>query len=109
VPRPLPPDLAGHLLRIGQEALTNAVRHAAARQVAIDLTYDPAAVGLRVRDDGHGFDPAAPAPAAGGGLGLPGMRERVAGLGGTLTLTSAPGAGTEVRVQVPVGAGKESA
>jgi signal transduction histidine kinase len=103
VPRPLPPDLAGHLLRIGQEALTNAVRHAAARQVAIDLTYDPAAVGLRVRDDGRGFDPAAPAPAAGGGLGLPGMRERAAGMGGTLTLTSAPGAGTEVRVQVPVG------
>ncbi|GIF49217.1 signal transduction histidine kinase [Asanoa ferruginea] len=94
--RPLSTGVDVVLLRAAQEALTNARKHAAAAGDVL-LDYGAAAVTLSVCDAGPGFDPAA-VPA---GYGLAGMRARVAQVGGTLTVTSAPGAGTSVRVEVP--------
>lgn len=88
------------LLRIAQEALSNAVRHARARTVCVELAVGPGVVTLVVRDDGRGFDPDARAVRA-RRLGLTSMRERAAALGGTLAVESAPGAGTAVRAEVP--------
>jgi len=95
-PRPLPPGHELTLLRVVQEALANVRRHAAATGVEISLTYDDAAVRVEVADDGRGFDPAAPSD----GYGLPGMRRRVAGVGGTVTVDSTVGGGTRVRVEL---------
>lgn len=81
------------LLRIASEAVHNAVRHGAASRIEVELSADPPC--LLVRDDGRGFDTAT---AHGGGFGLTSMRERAAGFGGSLTVTSAPGEGTTVRV-----------
>jgi signal transduction histidine kinase len=93
------PAPVGHaLLRITQEACANAVRHGAARKLAVSLTRQPGHVQLAVRDEGAGFDPAA-RPA---GSGLAHIRARVAELGGTADIDSAPGCGTSVTVRVPV-------
>lgn len=78
-------------LRVVQEALTNVGRHAAAHAVTVTVEYRPTAVHLVVRDDGRGFT-----PGPGDGVGLATMRERVEAVGGTLSVTSAPGAGTTV-------------
>jgi len=96
-PRPLPMATEVVLLRVCQEALANVRRHADARSAAVRLDYDPDAVRLEVSDDGAGFDPAR----VNGGYGLRGMRTRVAEAGGTLTVRSAPGAGTHVSAMVP--------
>ncbi len=98
-PRPLPPDTESALLRIGQEALTNALRYAAAAHIRLGLTFHPAGVALQVEDDGQGFDPRACTRTP--GFGLIGMRERAARLGGTLTVTSRPGAGTTILAEMP--------
>ena len=95
------PEVEVALLRVVQEALTNVARHAGARSVVVELGYPGAQVRLAVRDDGAGFDPSA-VPA---GFGLEGMRERLAALGGELTVSSAPSAGTTVRARVPVTSG----
>jgi signal transduction histidine kinase len=99
-PRRLPPDVEQDLLRIGQEALTNALRYAAATHISIGLTFAAGSVALRVADDGGGFDPAA--PPQGGGFGLVGMGERLARHAGTLTLDTRPGGGTTVVAEIPV-------
>jgi len=96
-PRPLPMATEVVLLRVCQEALANVRKHAGARSAAVRLDYDPDAIRLEVSDDGAGFDPAR----INGGYGLRGMRTRVAEAGGTLTVRSAPGAGTHVNVMVP--------
>ncbi|MCB8952826.1 MAG: GAF domain-containing sensor histidine kinase [Ardenticatenales bacterium] len=96
--RQMPARAADNLLRIGQEAVTNALKHAQAEHIDLHLTFDANAVRLTVRDDGRGFDPEQ-MPA---GYGLAGMRERMAELGGTLTVTSAPGKGTEVEAEVVI-------
>jgi PAS domain S-box-containing protein len=103
----LPPEVETHLLRIGLEALTNALKHARASRVVIDLTYEPERVRLSVRDDGQGFDPEALVPSngtnsGGGGFGLRAMRERAARIGAEWTISSQPGVGTEVAVIVPL-------
>ena len=67
------------------------------RPATVRLDYDPDAIRLEVSDDGAGFDPAR----VNGGYGLRGMRTRVAEAGGTLTVRSAPGAGTRVSAMVP--------
>ena len=85
------------LLRVGQEALANVRKHAAARQVTVRLCYADDTVRLTVTDDGGGFEPGA----VSGGFGLPGMRDRVQQAGGTVEVTSAPGAGTRVCAEVP--------
>ncbi|XHS77925.1 CHASE3 domain-containing protein [Burkholderiaceae bacterium UC74_6] len=93
--------------RLVQEALTNVLRHAKARSVHIELKREGDELRLSVRDDGKGFDPAA-VPA--GHHGLLGMRYRLENLGGTLSLRSAPGRGTEIEARLPcVGPGCISA
>ncbi len=99
-PRRLPTEVENNLLRIGQEALTNAIRHAGARGVSLHLHYSLDAVRLLVRDDGAGFIEN-PADVFDSHFGLVGMRERVLLIGGQFTLRTAPGAGTEIEVSVP--------
>jgi len=99
-PCPLPPDFGMNLLRIGQEALTNALRHAQAQVVEITITYDPHQIQLCVQDDGRGFDPQQ--QVNNDGFGLMGMQQRAHRLGGALTITSQPGSGTQVSVAVPI-------
>ncbi|MFL6243845.1 MAG: sensor histidine kinase, partial [Acidimicrobiia bacterium] len=100
------PELAStvqiELYRIIQEALNNAVRHARAESVAVDVDATDDMVTITVRDDGVGFDPAARAIRE-RRLGLTSMRERAESLGGTLTIETAPRSGTTVRVEVPGG------
>jgi len=86
------------LLRVGQEALSNVRKHAAAQNVAVWLRYGPDRVRLEVTDDGAGFDPAL----VNGGYGLSGMRARVDEAGGTVAVRSAPANGTSVQVEVPI-------
>jgi signal transduction histidine kinase len=102
-PVPLHPDVEGQLLRIGQEAMANALKHAQAQQLAIELDFAPTGVQLEVRDDGVGF---VPGPAQDGHYGLIGLRERAQQLGATLKVLSAPGQGTTIRVVVPPAAGE---
>jgi ligand-binding sensor domain-containing protein/signal transduction histidine kinase len=90
-----------HLLRIGQEAMTNAVRHGRAATVIAELRYREDAVSLSVRDDGKGFDTSVATVTDGVHWGLRTMRERAEQVGGTLRLTSAEGQGTAVEVVVP--------
>ena len=94
-------DLQGweqyHLLRIAQEALSNARSHAGARRVAVSLTRSGDRLELSVIDDGRGFDPAK----CRSGFGLRTMRERAEALAGTLDMASSPGSGSVIRVRVP--------
>ena len=103
-PRKLNPTTEINLLRIFQEALANTVKHAQARTVDVELRYAPDSLALRVRDDGCGFDPEHLCPSASGHYGLIGMRERAERIGGHLTLNSRQGGGTELLVEVPIGA-----
>lgn len=97
--RPLPPELAHALYRIAQTAVANVVRHAGARRCTLVLCERPRSVRLEILDDGTGFDPLTEPE----GVGLAGMRERVAEVGGTCFVESAPGEGTRVVVEVPLG------
>jgi signal transduction histidine kinase len=94
----LPAETETALYRIVQEALTNILKHASATRVTVRLSRDERSVSLVVQDDGRGFDPESVRQ---GGLGLIGMRERVALLGGRLTVESSEGAGTMLRAEVP--------
>jgi signal transduction histidine kinase len=96
----LPSEVETAFYRIIQEALTNVVKHAQAEQVSILLMTTSGTVAAVIEDNGRGFDPA---DTDGDGLGLLGMRERLALIGGRLTIESAAGAGTTLRVEVPVG------
>jgi PAS domain S-box-containing protein len=95
---PLLPLVQNTVYRVLQEALTNIARHAGARRVSVRLVRDETTVELRVRDDGVGFRPGANHR----GLGLQGMRERAALLGGAVQLESAPGKGTMITARFPV-------
>jgi signal transduction histidine kinase len=86
--------------RIVQEAMTNAVRHAGARRLAVALRVEDGALVLSVRDDGQGFDPVAAARRE--SAGLSGMEERAQLAGGRLEMNTAPGRGTEVRARFPL-------
>jgi PAS domain S-box-containing protein len=102
---PLPPLLQTTVYRVLQEALTNVARHAGAHRVSVRLARGAATVELQVRDDGNGFEPMAPAEAAGGNrrpLGLRSMRERAALLGGSVDVAARPGAGTTITAIFPV-------
>ncbi|MBE7474408.1 MAG: hypothetical protein DPW09_17350 [Anaerolineae bacterium] len=94
----VPPKIEEGLYRIAQEALNNALKHAQARQISIYLNLDPHKITLEIADDGQGFDPVRGRDHA--GLGLRGMEERVAQLGACLTLSSQPGQGTKIKVEV---------
>jgi two-component system sensor histidine kinase UhpB len=101
IDRRLMPEAELVLYRIGQEALSNVSLHAHATHVQVRLQRVPGAVELEVRDDGVGFDVQNVHPATGHGLGLVGMRERVATIGGTLIINSQPGHGTAIVAHVP--------
>jgi signal transduction histidine kinase len=88
----------GEILRIAQEAIQNALRHAGARRVSVRLAADDAALVLEVSDDGSGFDPDDPEVRS-KRLGLTSMEERAARLEGSLRIRSAPAAGTTVRLE----------
>ncbi len=100
--RALPAAQEEAVLRVAQEALHNALRHADARQVDVTLARHGQGARLRVADDGRGFDPSA-VRRAGRHLGLVSMRYRAGGVGGGLTVESAPGGGTVIEMEVPGG------
>ena len=102
--RPLPPELGTAIYRIVQEALTNVARHAKARQVSVMLGKEESEVRLIVEDDGRGFDLDATMELARRQrrLGLAGMRERAALVGGILEVETRPGSGTTIYVRMPL-------
>jgi ligand-binding sensor domain-containing protein/signal transduction histidine kinase len=109
--RPVTPKTEEELLRIGQEAVANAVRHAGATRIDVQLIYEAARVSLQVSDDGRGFEPS---PDLNGGpeghygighYGIRGMHERAGEIDAALVLESTPGGGTRVSVEAPL-AGK---
>jgi signal transduction histidine kinase len=95
----LSPEAETQLFAITREALSNVVKHAGATRVAIRVEVVAGRVLIEVSDDGRGFDPSAGHP---GHFGLESMRSRAAEVGGALTITSAPGKGTVVRVEAPI-------
>jgi signal transduction histidine kinase len=101
-PRRISPVAERNLLRIVQEALTNSARHAGSCTVEVELKYAADILALKVRDNGKGFEPGKAAGTESGHFGLIGMRERAERIGGRLTLDSKLGAGTELRVEVPI-------
>jgi signal transduction histidine kinase len=96
--RKLPVEHEENLLRIGQEALTNTIRHARAGEFKAKLVFGDQEVQLLLRDNGCGFEPAAQSER----FGLKGMRERVESIGGSFSLNSTKGAGTEICVSLPI-------
>jgi signal transduction histidine kinase len=101
-PLVLPDLIAGNLLLLAQEAMTNALKHGEPRSILVRLAFTADTVRLTVEDDGRGFDPAQAATPREGHFGIQGMRERAKRLGGTLEVDSAPGRGTRIIVKVPV-------
>jgi NarL family two-component system sensor histidine kinase YdfH len=97
---PLPESVQDHALRAVSESLTNVTRHAQATQVWIRVAHDDEALTLEIQDDGIGFDPSAPPQR--GHYGLLGLNERAQLTGGVFDITSAPGAGTSVRLRLPL-------
>ncbi len=98
----LPAIVTTNLLRIGQEALHNALKHAQATTIWIDLDCDTEAVSLSVRDNGRGFTVPASASRVSDGFGLMGMHQRAERIGAQLTIATQPGQGTEVIVSAPL-------
>ncbi|MEU2715842.1 GAF domain-containing sensor histidine kinase [Streptomyces sp. NPDC007205] len=100
--RALPAAQEEALLRVAQEALHNALRHSGAEHVDVSVQRRGCGAVLRVTDDGDGFDPKA-VRRAGRHLGLVSMRDRASGVGGALSVESAPGKGTTIEMEVPGG------
>ncbi|WP_370418626.1 GAF domain-containing sensor histidine kinase [Streptomyces sp. QH1-20] len=98
--RALPAAQEEAMLRVAQEALHNALRHSGAKHVEVVVSRVGPVAALRVTDDGQGFDPSA-VRRAGRHLGLVSMRDRASGVGGRLTVTSEPGKGTTIEMEVP--------
>jgi two-component system sensor histidine kinase UhpB len=94
----LPADVNLCLFRVAQEALNNAVRHGNAKRIAVSLQGGEGLVTMKVRDEGKGFDPATSSR----GLGLMSMQERVRFLGGSVSVKSEQGIGTQVCVELPL-------
>lgn len=98
---PVPTDLATCVYRIAQESLNNVARHARASEVEVELICDEGRVTLSIRDNGVGFDPLQVSQMR-GRLGVLSMKERVRLVRGTLDVTTAPGRGTHIEVDVPL-------
>jgi len=96
----LPASVEHGLYRVVQEALNNAIRHSGATRVSVRLERDDSGVGLEFADNGVGFDQEE--VRLKGGLGLVGMRERAATLGGRIEIDSRPGEGTRIALVVPL-------
>lgn len=99
-PRPLPGQVENQLLRIGQEATANAVKHGQAASIQIELRYQINQVQLTVIDDGKGFQPETAPSGESGHFGLLGMRERAEKIGGRLRISSSPGRGATIQITV---------
>ena len=99
LPRELQPSVSLCLYRVVQEALHNIITHSQAKNVQLSLKADKGQIWLRIIDDGVGFDARRTKP----GLGLPGMRERVRLVNGTISIESKPMGGTTIHVRVPLG------
>ena len=95
---PMPVSVRAGIYRILHEALSNVLKHSGASEVRIELEVDSGNARMSVRDNGVGFDAGSPRA----GFGLNGMRRRAEDLGGTFTITSAKGAGTDTRVSLPL-------
>ncbi|HEY8994542.1 MAG TPA: sensor histidine kinase, partial [Lacunisphaera sp.] len=100
-PRILPSEVENNLLRIGQEAITNAVRHAEASLISVTLSYLANQVRLEVCDDGKGVDLNHRAPSVQGGFGLAGMQERAHAMHASLTIVRGETRGTRVEITIP--------
>jgi signal transduction histidine kinase len=100
--RPLSETVEENLLRIAQESLTNVIKHSGATTATIELDYGAQNVILQIQDNGNGFEQEKSAGPREGHFGLLGMSERAKRLGGELAVTSKPGLGTTVRLQVPI-------
>jgi signal transduction histidine kinase len=92
-----------NLLRIGQEAVTNVVKHSGATLAKIELVFGPQKVALQITDNGKGFIPEMRAGPKDGHFGLLGITERTERLGGQVQITSAPGSGVSIKVEIPAG------
>jgi signal transduction histidine kinase len=90
------------MLRVAQEGVNNAVRHAKSSVIEVTLSYDAHTLQLSMDDDGEGFTYDAADFAKGGHFGLQGMRERAAEIGGTLQVASEPGKGTHITLRVDI-------
>ena len=101
--RPLREEVDEAVLRIGQEAVANAVRHAQASEIQVSLTYGDRSLGLRIQDDGQGFN-LEDAGRRVGHWGLRNMQERAQKVGAEWEVTSAAGRGTEIEAIVPLAA-----
>jgi signal transduction histidine kinase len=101
-PRRLPVQVENNALRIGQEGLTNALKHAQAREIVIELKFEANNLQVSVKDDGRGFSTEGVLATADGHFGLLGIRERVEHVGGQLILRSCEGAGTEIVATIPI-------
>jgi ligand-binding sensor domain-containing protein/signal transduction histidine kinase len=101
--RPVARKIEEELLRIGQEAVANSVRHAAATRIDVQLIYEATRVSLRIADDGRGFQPSPDWSGPQGHYGIRGMHERAGEIDAALVLESTPGGGTRVSVEAPLG------
>ena len=100
--RPLPEVVEDTLLRISQEAITNTVKHSGASSVKIDLDFSDHNIVLEIRDNGNGFTPDNYTGPNEGHFGILGMTERAKRVDGQVSITSRPGQGTVVRVELPI-------
>jgi signal transduction histidine kinase len=98
--RPIPSNIEHTLFRIGQEAITNAVKHARASRIEVEIEFNPGSIILSVRDNGAGFDPLSVPSISKGHFGIAGMRERAEGIGGTFSIKSDAKDGSEISVEV---------
>jgi len=103
-PRELPEDVETNLLHIGQEVLTNALRHARASQFDVVLVFEGDLIRLTLRDNGCGFDPAKSHE----GFGLQGMRERAEEMGGQFSIESSEGNGAVISIVLPLTSSPDS-
>jgi ligand-binding sensor domain-containing protein/two-component sensor histidine kinase len=100
--RPLPPEMENELLKIGQEAVVNALRHSDANIIRVDLLFEPRRFRMTIADDGHGFVPATSPAGPNGHFGLQGMRERAEQIHAELAVISTPGQGTQISVEAVI-------
>jgi signal transduction histidine kinase/ligand-binding sensor domain-containing protein len=101
IPRPVDPLVADDLVQIGRQAIVNAFQHAGAQQIEVYLNYRTTELRLQVKDDGCGMNPHLAESGKPGHYGLIGMRERAQRIGGTLTISSTAGRGTQVTAVIP--------
>jgi signal transduction histidine kinase len=102
-PQPLPSSLSHYLFRAAKELQSNAVKHGRAKEIILAMHWEPSGLRLVIDDDGSGFDAAAAlAPQQRRGLGLPGIRERLSTIGGSMRVDSRPGEGSRVILEIPL-------